>query len=156
MRRFSAYNRLGVFMGTSWPASCTRWHGLRGNSLPMIPLFPSQGAFCATAIRVTKEVRLCHSVDSCRATAFILKDLVGGLSQPDFVTEQSVKVLELMFGFLCGFLTKFLLHFIDIHRYVSPANTADYLCIRSFRKLRAFAFGCSLTPLTHHVRGFPA
>src|SRR5262249_10164615 len=50
MMRFSAYNRLGGFMGTSWPASCTRWHGVRGNALPMIPLFPSQGAFCATAV----------------------------------------------------------------------------------------------------------
>ena len=37
------------------------------------------------------------------------------------MTEQSVEVLELMFGFLAGFLTQFLLHFIDIHRYVSPA-----------------------------------
>src|SRR6266567_8227043 len=46
-----------------------------------------------------------------------------------------------MFGFLSGFLTKFLLHFIDIHRYVSPASTIDYLCIRSFRELRAFAVG---------------
>ena len=46
-----------------------------------------------------------------------------------------------MFGFLFGFLTKFLLHFIDIHRYVSPAIKIDYLCIRSFRKLGAFAFG---------------
>src|SRR5207302_7788280 len=90
---------------------------------------------------VTKEVRLGHSVDSCRATAFVLKDLVGGLSQPYFITEQSVEVLELMFGFLSGFLTKFLLHFIDIHRYVSPASTIDYLCIRSFRELRAFAVG---------------
>src|SRR5215813_11060714 len=36
---------------------------------------------------------------------------------------------------------KFLLHFIDVHRYISPATTADYLCIRSFRKLGAFAVG---------------
>jgi hypothetical protein len=46
-----------------------------------------------------------------------------------FVAEQSIKVLEAVFGFLCGFLTKFLLHFIDIHRYASPATKADYLCI---------------------------
>ena len=46
-----------------------------------------------------------------------------------------------MFGFLFGFETKFPLHFIDIHRYVSPANRADYLCFGSFRKLRAFAVG---------------
>src|SRR5215831_11265296 len=57
------------------------------------------------------------------------------------MTEHSVEVLELMFGFLFGFLTKFLLHFIDIHRYDSPADTIDYLCIRSFRKLGAFAVG---------------
>src|SRR4030095_1539073 len=62
-------------------------------------------------------------------------------SQPSFITEHSVKVLKLMFGFLFGLLTKFLLHFIDMHRYVSPANEIDYLCIRSFRKLRAFAIG---------------
>ena len=61
----------------------------------------------------------------------------------------------MVFGFLCGFLTKFLLHFIDIHRYASPANTADYLCIRSFRKLRAFALGCSFSPLYPRVDGFP-
>src|SRR5262249_27155758 len=36
---------------------------------------------------------------------------------------------------------QFLLHFIDIHRYGSPANEIDYLCIRSFRELRAFAIG---------------
>jgi hypothetical protein len=46
-----------------------------------------------------------------------------------------------MFGFLCDFLTKFLLHFIDIHRYDSPAKRVDYLCIGSFRKLRACAIG---------------
>src|SRR6516162_117795 len=57
------------------------------------------------------------------------------------MTEQSVEVLEWVFGFLSGFLTKFLLHFIDIHRYGSPANEIDYLCIRSFRELRAFAIG---------------
>jgi len=49
-----------------------------------------------------------------------------------------------MFGFLCGFETKLLLHFIDIHRYISPANTIDYLCIRILRKLRAFAIGAFL------------
>src|SRR5436853_7582994 len=57
------------------------------------------------------------------------------------MTEQSVEVLKLMFEFFSGFLTKFLLHFIDIHRYVSPASEIDYLCIRSFRELRAFAIG---------------
>src|SRR5713101_4875778 len=49
MMRSSAYNRLGVLMGTSWPASCPRWYGLREDSLPMITLFPSQGDFYATA-----------------------------------------------------------------------------------------------------------
>src|SRR5262244_2662373 len=46
-----------------------------------------------------------------------------------------------MFEFLSGFLTKFLLHFIDIHRYVSPASTIDYLCAGSLRKLGALAIG---------------
>src|SRR5215475_9834086 len=49
MMRSAAYNCLGVLMGTSWPASCPRWSGLRGHSLPMITLFPSQGDFYATA-----------------------------------------------------------------------------------------------------------
>ena len=71
----------------------------------------------------------------------LLKGFVCGGSQPYFITEHAVEVLELMFGFLFGFLTTFLLHFIDIHRYGSPANKADYLCIRSFRKLRVFAIG---------------
>src|SRR6266446_10332593 len=50
MMRSSAYNRFGVLMGTSWPASCPRWYGLREDSLPMITLFPSQGDFYATAV----------------------------------------------------------------------------------------------------------
>src|SRR5438105_6967403 len=49
MMRSSAYNRFGVLMGTSWPASCPRWYGLREDSWPMITLFPSQGDFYATA-----------------------------------------------------------------------------------------------------------
>src|SRR6266446_5576998 len=49
MMSSSAYNRFGVLMGISWPASCPRWYGLREDSLPMITLFPSQGDFCATA-----------------------------------------------------------------------------------------------------------
>src|SRR6266436_2827123 len=49
MMRSSAYNRFGVLMGTSWPASCPRWYGLREDSLPMRTLFPSQGDFYATA-----------------------------------------------------------------------------------------------------------
>src|SRR5207245_11543423 len=71
------------------------------------------------------------------------------------MTEQPIKVLEVVFGFLGGFLTKFLLHFIDVHRYASRANTVDYLCIRSLRKLRAFALGCSFSPLYPRVDGFP-
>src|SRR5215467_3135972 len=49
MMRSSAYNCFGVLMGTSWPTSCPRWPSLRGDVLPMITLFPSQGDFCATA-----------------------------------------------------------------------------------------------------------
>src|SRR5882724_5700398 len=49
MMRSSAYNRLGVLMGTSSPASDPRCLSLRGDSLPMIPLISSQGDFCATA-----------------------------------------------------------------------------------------------------------
>src|SRR2546425_792335 len=36
-------------MGASWRASGPRWPSLRGDILPMITLFPSQGDFCATA-----------------------------------------------------------------------------------------------------------
>src|SRR5439155_7441512 len=49
MMRSWAYNCCGVLMGTSWRASCPRWLSLRGDSLPMITLLPSQGDFCATA-----------------------------------------------------------------------------------------------------------
>src|SRR5215510_9206813 len=51
MMRSSAYNRFGVLMGTSSRASCPRWLSVRGGSLPMITLSPSQGDFCATAMR---------------------------------------------------------------------------------------------------------
>src|SRR5215470_16990014 len=51
MMRSSAYNCFGVLMGISWLASCPRWPSLRGTVLPMITLFPSQGDFCATAMR---------------------------------------------------------------------------------------------------------
>src|SRR3954451_10244387 len=44
-----------------------------------------------------------------------------------------------MFGFLCCPLTKFPLHFTDIHRYI--LLFVSYLCFGSFRKLRAFAVG---------------
>jgi len=72
------------------------------------------------------------------------------------MTEQPIQVLEVVFGFLCGFLTKFLLHFIDVHRDASPATKADDLCIRSLRKLRAFALGSSLTPLPLVWTAFPS
>src|SRR5436309_8689982 len=49
MMRSWAYNCFGVLMGTSWQASGPRWPSLRGDSWPMIILFPSQGDFCATA-----------------------------------------------------------------------------------------------------------
>jgi len=57
------------------------------------------------------------------------------------ITEQAVQVLELMFGFQFCLSTKVLLHFIDLHRYSSPVVEVDYLCIRSLRKLGAFAIG---------------
>src|SRR5215510_13754625 len=50
MTRSWAYNRFGVLMGTSGRASGPRWPSLRGDVLPMITLFPSQGDFCVTAI----------------------------------------------------------------------------------------------------------
>src|SRR4030095_4651758 len=78
---------------------------------------------------------------TCRFSSRVGVDGVVSCSQPYCIAEQAVEVLELVFGFLSGFLTKFLLHFIDVHRYASPVNEIDYLCIRSFRKLRAFAIG---------------
>src|SRR6266478_7941714 len=65
MMRSSAYNRFGVLMGTSWPASCPRWYGLREDSLPMITLFPSQGDFYATAKEVPAHA---HLQPSCLLT----------------------------------------------------------------------------------------
>src|SRR4029453_11929017 len=50
MMRSWAYNRFGVLMGTSWPASYPHWHGVREVSWPMITLFHSQGGFKATAV----------------------------------------------------------------------------------------------------------
>jgi hypothetical protein len=44
-----------------------------------------------------------------------------------------------MFGFLCGPLTQFPLHFATIHRYI--LLFFSYLCAGSLRKLRAFAVG---------------
>src|SRR6266567_4324225 len=49
MMRSSGYNRFGVLMGTSWPASCPRSHRLQGDFSPMITLILLQRAFCATA-----------------------------------------------------------------------------------------------------------
>src|SRR5215468_1416475 len=51
MMRSSGYNRFGVLMGTSWPASCPRSHRLQGDFSPMITLILLQRAFCATAHR---------------------------------------------------------------------------------------------------------
>src|SRR6266481_3316894 len=61
MMRSSAYNRFGVLMGASWPTSCPRWYGLREDSLPMITLFPSQGDFCATAVKQMRDHGLAPS-----------------------------------------------------------------------------------------------
>src|SRR5262245_18922047 len=57
------------------------------------------------------------------------------------MAEQTVQVLEGVFGVLFGFLTKFLLHFLDLHRYDSPVMALDYLGVRSVRKRGAFAVG---------------
>src|SRR2546422_6598474 len=51
MMRSSGYNRFGVLMGTSWPASCPRSHRLQGDFSPMITLILLQRAFCATAYK---------------------------------------------------------------------------------------------------------
>src|SRR6516164_6774088 len=56
MMRASAYNRFGVLMGTSSRASGSRWLSLRGDSLPMITLIPSQGDFCAIAFEVLERL----------------------------------------------------------------------------------------------------
>src|SRR5262245_13888262 len=75
-------------------------------------------------------------------------------AEPSRVTEQAVQVLELVFGSLFCLCAKFLLHFIDIHRYGSPMGYVDYLCSRSLRKLGAFASGL-LGLLCARVDGFP-
>jgi hypothetical protein len=93
------------------------------------------------SLEVSMKVAHCYAVCTCRFSSLVGVDGMVSYSKPHFITEQSIEVLELMFGFLSGFLTQFLLHFVDVHRYVSPVNGIDYLCIRSFRKLRAFAVG---------------
>src|SRR5262245_18271803 len=50
------YNRFGVLMGTSGRASGPRWPSLRGDVLPMITLFPSQGDFCVTALTESASI----------------------------------------------------------------------------------------------------
>ena len=80
-------------------------------------------------------------VNACRFSSRIGVDGMMSCAQPDLITEQAIEVLELMFGFQFCLPTKFLLHFIDIHRYISPMGYVDYLCIRSLRKLGAFASG---------------
>src|SRR6266545_2896925 len=55
MRRSAGYNRFGVLMGTSWPASCPRSHRLQGDFSPMITLILLQRAFCATAIELSRR-----------------------------------------------------------------------------------------------------
>src|SRR5438445_6086603 len=66
MMRSWAYNCCGVLMGTSWRASCPRWLSLRGDSLPMITLLPSQGDFCATAKKRIEVVDLLILEDTDR------------------------------------------------------------------------------------------
>jgi hypothetical protein len=84
------------------------------------------------SFEVSIEVAHCFTVYACRFSSLVGVDGIVSYSQPYFIAEQSVEVLEVVFGFLSGFLTKFLLHFIDVHRYASPVNEIDYLCIRGF------------------------
>src|SRR5712691_6646263 len=56
MMRSSGYNRFGVLMGTSWPASCPRSHRLQGDFSPMITLILLQRAFCATASKHKEDL----------------------------------------------------------------------------------------------------
>src|SRR5215813_3864230 len=62
MMRSSGYNRFGVLMGTSWPASCPRSPRLQGDFSPMITLILLQRAFCATACIHFVEDDLTHHV----------------------------------------------------------------------------------------------
>src|SRR5215510_12602237 len=55
------------------------------------------------------------------------------------MTEQAVEVPVLVCGMLCSPLTKFPLHFANIHR-CSSCSLATF-CAGSFRKLGAFAGG---------------
>src|SRR5262249_12193691 len=52
MMRSSGYNRFGVLMGTSWPASVHARTDCKGDFSPMITLILLQRAFCATATAV--------------------------------------------------------------------------------------------------------
>src|SRR6266446_9538481 len=81
-----AYNRFGVLMGASWLASGLRWPSLRGDVVPMITLFPSQGYFCATALKPYERLeKLCQNrcknqraeSDTARRVSALLERLSG-------------------------------------------------------------------------------
>src|SRR4030095_6852615 len=84
MMRSWAYNRFGVLMGTSWPASYPHWHGVREVSWPMITLFHSQGGFKATAMieRMKPSIHMEKMLEDIR-NASRLHETIAGISLPE-------------------------------------------------------------------------
>src|SRR5713101_6118237 len=107
--RFSAYNRCGVLMGTSWRASGPRWPRLRTDSLPMITLFPSQGDFCATAAG--------GLTDPCALGATFVHPGVDELVQPAELARPAGRQGRELFPRLNGFAPP-LQHLGDVARGV--------------------------------------
>src|SRR5437660_33880 len=101
MMRSWAYNCCGVLMGTSWRASCPRWLSLRGDSLPMITLLPSQGDFCATAVIDIIEATLDVSFDEPFGPVPCVMDFCQGRLASPFRSETMavVRKLWLIVGF---------------------------------------------------------
>src|SRR5262249_3966753 len=80
MTRSWAYNRFGVLMGTSGRASGPRWPSLRGDVLPMITLFPSQGDFCVTAFHRIRYYGL-HATCKAKKVKGVLTALMVALGR---------------------------------------------------------------------------
>src|SRR5215831_9152330 len=110
MMRSSGYNRFGVLMGTSWPASCPRSPRLQGDFSPMITLILLQRAFCATAIAPYREglvvavecmfpwywlADLCaqEGIAFVLGHALYMKAIHGGKAKNDKIDSQKIAML---------------------------------------------------------------
>ena len=68
------------------------------------------------SFEVSIEVAHGFTVYACRFSSLVGVDGVVCYSQPCFVTEQAIEIHKLLCGVICCPLTKFPLHFANIHR----------------------------------------